>query len=303
MRHDKLERELYLIELLTENRSYTVNDLCDKVGISRRNLYYYLEFFKDCDFKIYKHGNYHYISKDSPYFRHITERITFTEEEAIVMRRLLEKTRKGNALIENLKKKLDRFYDLDILTNDELREQTANNIHVLYEAIKLGRQVVLRKYSSPHSKTKRDRLVEPFMLLDNNNEVRCFEPASGLNKTFKASRMQSVEMLDTEWIYADKHRKMYTDVFLFSGEERMTVRLVLGELAYNIMKEEYPKTREYISNTDDGGHLLEMEVCSYAGIGRFVLGLYHDIKVLGDNGFKEYLREKIVKMHDSIGDV
>ena len=41
MRHDKLERELYLLQLLTENRTYTIERLCEKLGISRRNLYYY----------------------------------------------------------------------------------------------------------------------------------------------------------------------------------------------------------------------------------------------------------------------
>lgn len=51
MRHDKLERELYLLQLLTENRTYTIERLCEKLGISRRNLYYYLEFFRDSGFK------------------------------------------------------------------------------------------------------------------------------------------------------------------------------------------------------------------------------------------------------------
>ena len=36
-----------------------------------------------------------------------------------------------------------------------------------------------------------------------------------------------------------------------------------------------------------------MPVCSYAGIGRFVMGLYEDIEVLGDEGFKDYLNQKI----------
>ena len=33
---------------------------------------------------------------------------------------------------------------------------------------------------------------------------------------------------------------MFTDVFMFSGEELMPVELVLGQLSYNILKEEYP---------------------------------------------------------------
>ena len=50
MRHDKLERELNLLMLLTENHNYTVPDICESIGISRRNLYYYLDFFRDAGF-------------------------------------------------------------------------------------------------------------------------------------------------------------------------------------------------------------------------------------------------------------
>lgn len=105
MRHDKLERELYLLRLLAENNTYTVEELCRRVGISRRNFYYYIEFFKDSGFLVSKRGGYTRISRDSPFFKHIIERISFTEEEALVLRHLLENTRQGNALVANVKKK------------------------------------------------------------------------------------------------------------------------------------------------------------------------------------------------------
>lgn len=301
MRHDKLERELYLLQLLTENRTYTIDRLCERVGISRRNLYYYLEFFRDSGFTVYKRGSCYCIDRSSPFFSRIVERISFTEEEAVVIRRLLDKTGRGNALTANLKKKLDRFYDFDILASDELREQTAHNIGVLYDAIKLGRQVVLRGYASPHSRTTKDRLVEPFLLMNNNNEVRCFEPSSRLNKTFKVSRMQDVQLLDTEWLYASEHRQMYTDVFMFSGEERLPVSMLLGQLSYNVLKEEYPQAGKFISPASGGRHRLDMDVCSYAGIGRFVLGLFEDIEVLGGDGFKDYLRRKAERLASLTG--
>lgn len=296
MRHDKLERELYLLRLLAENNIYTVDELCRRVGISRRNFYYYIEFFKDSGFHVGKRGGCISISRDSPFFAHLIERISFTEEEALVLRHLLENTRQGNALVANLKKKLDRFYDFEILTDEQLREQTVQNIHSLYDAIKLRRQVILHGYTSPHSHSTRDRLVEPFILLNNNNEVRCYEPASGMNKTFKASRMQSVEVLDDEWKHVSEHRQMFTDVFMFSGEERLKVSLLLGPLAYNVLVEEYPQTKKHITLQSDGRRLFNAELCSYTAIGRFVLGLFDDIEVLGDAPFKAYLKNKVEKM-------
>lgn len=300
MRHDKLERELRLLLLLAENHNYTIEELCGKVGISRRNLYYYLEFFRDSGFKVEKRGAYYSIDRSSPFFDHLVSRISFTEEEAVLLRRMLDKAEHGNAIIANLKRKLKQFYDFDILADEQLREHAVQNIGPLYDAIKLQRQVILKGYSSPHSQTVRDRFVEPFLLLNNNNEVRCYEPSSGMNKTFKVSRMQGVQVLDSEWAYADRHRRMYTDVFMFSGEELMPVELTLGPLSYNILREEYPQAMPYVADGIDGRHTLRLDVCSYAGIGRFVLGLYDDIRVLGGDGFKQYLAAKIASMRPSL---
>ena len=237
MRHDKLERELRLLLLLAENHNYTVDELCGRLSISRRNLYYYLEFFRDSGFKVEKRGAYYAIDRSSPFFDHLVSRISFTEEEAVLLRRMLDKAEHGNALIANLKKKLEQFYDFDILADEQLR-----------------------------------------------------------NKTFKISRMEGVVVLDSEWAYADRHRQMFTDVFMFSGEELMPVELVLGQLSYNILKEEYPQAKPFITDAGGGGRLLRLDVCSYAGIGRFVLGLYDDIQVLGGDGFRRYLDEKISRM-------
>jgi predicted DNA-binding transcriptional regulator YafY len=46
----------------------------------------------------------------------------------------------------------------------------------------------------------------------------------------------------------------------------------------------------------DNHWLLHMNVCSYVGIGRFVLGLYDDIEVLESNDYRDYLRQKVENM-------
>lgn len=293
MRHDKLDKELQLIMLLTENHSYSVEQICDKLDMSRRNLYYYLEFLKEAGFRMEKHGRCWSIDRSSPFFGRLIERISFTEEEAIIIRRMLDKAERTNAVIETVKRKIDKFYDFDILADDTVNEKAAHNISVLHEAIKYEHQVVLRGYSSPHSNTKRDRLVEPFMLMDGNREVRCFEPASGLNKTFKVVRMDDVEQLADTWSFKDKHMQMFTDAFLFSGNKTMTIDMVLGQLSYNILTEEYPKAATHVKQLDKNHWSLQLDVCSYIGVGRFVLGLFDDIEVKGDEGFKEYLKKKL----------
>ena len=50
-----------------------------------------------------------------------------------------------------------------------------------------------------------------------------------------------------------------------------------------------------MTQEENGTWLLSLDVCSYIGIGRFVLGLFDDIEVVGDEGFKRYLKEKLDK--------
>jgi len=293
MRHDKLERELNLLLLLTENHNYTVPEICDRVQISRRNFYYYLDFFRLAGFKVEHSKPYYRVSKDSPFFRKIDEVVHFTEDEAITMRRILDKTGDQSIQVERLRRKLDRLYDLQILDNEEMQEQLAHNVTTLYEAIKRQVAVTLVNYSSPHSNTTSNRIVEPFLLMNGNREVRCFELSSGINKTFKLSRMEDVQLLDVTWEHQNKHHKIFTDIFMFSDEKQWTVTLLMGRLSSSILLEEYPKARKYLTQQDETHWRLELPVCSFIGIGRFVMGLFEDIEVQGCNEFKEFPNNKI----------
>ncbi len=296
MRHDHLERELNLMLLMTENRDYTVMQLCDKLGVSRRNLYYYINFFRDAGFIVEKRGTCYSLDRESPWFKKLFRTLHFTEDEAIAMRRLIETTGTNDEQLIFLRRKLERLYDFDITEKVEPDRRISENINTLYEAIKYRRKVILRNYSSPHSNTTSNRVVEPFMFLDNNSEVRCFELISKTNKTFKVSRMESVMPLLEDWENAHLHKRIYTDAFMFSGEETYPVELRLGRLAYNLITEEYPKTAPFIEKEDDEHRLLRLEVCNYAGIGRFVLGLYENVEVLGDEAFRRYIAGKIEAM-------
>ena len=296
MRHDKLERELNMLLMLTENHNYTVADVCNRLQISRRNFYYYMEFFQLAGFKVEHSKPYYRIRKDSPFFKKLDEIVHFTEDEAITMRRILDLTGDQSIQVQRLRQKLDRLYDLDILNNVELKEQLAHNVIVLYEAIKGHQTVKLVGYSSPHSNSTKDRIVEPYLLMNGNQEVRCFELSSQMNKTFKLARMQDVQLLDIIWENEQKHKKMLTDVFMFSGEEQWTVTLLMGRLATSVLREEYPKAERYIEQVNDSQWQVQLPVCSFAGIGRFYLGLFEDIEILGCDEFKEYIQSKINKL-------
>lgn len=198
-----------------------------------------------------------------------------------------------NALAQRIRYKLNRFYDFHILDNPALRERVAHCVSVLYDAIKRERVVKIMGYASPHSDTVSDRVVEPFLLLNDNNDVRCYELSSGENKTFKLSRMRDVVLLDLSWSCESKHKRVFTDIFMFSGEERLPVVVRLDRLAYQVFVEEYPRAAHAVTQEDAAHYVLRTEVVSYRGIGRFVLGLYDHVEVLGDEGFQAYVRETL----------
>lgn len=287
------ERQLRLMVLLTQNREYTIEELCRHLDMSRRTLYRYLELFRDIGFEVVKQDNVYRLDKSSPFFRDITSLIHFTEDEALTLRHLLDGISGTDIQARHLRHKLERIYDFGILNIIESDAGHADNLQKLYEAMKQHRQVVLHDYSSAHSNRTDNRAVEPYMFLNNHNEVRCYELKSGQNKTFKVSRIGRVEVLELLWCHEADHRRVFTDLFQFSGDERHRVTLRLGRLSCNLLKEEYPQATRLLQADGDSHWLLTTEVCSFQGIGRFVLGLFEDIEVMDSPEFLEFLRAKI----------
>jgi hypothetical protein len=105
--------------------------------------------------------------------------------------------------------------------------------------------------------------------------------------------MEDIEELDTSWLHEDKHRQVFTDIFMFSGEERHHVRLRLGLLSRNLFIEEFPQGTKYITPDGDGKWILDIDVCDYRGLGRFVLGLFRDIDIVEGDDFRAYMRKEI----------
>lgn len=293
MRHDHLKRELDLMLLLTQNRGYTVERICDEIGISRRNFYYYIDFFKLAGFKVEKHGQYYSIDRSSKFFTKIFDIIQLSEDEALLMRQLIENAGAQSIRLRELHKKLNRFYDFKILEDEQLHRRTNAIRATLYQAVKLKKKVMIMGYSSPNSHSVKDRIVEPFLFMNNNSDVRCYETASGKNKTFRLSRMESVEIMEEEWTNEEKHRQAFTDLFQFSGETSMRITLIMGQLSHNVMLEEYPESATCFVQNEDKRWRFVCDVYSYLGIGRFVMGLFDDIEIVGDEGFRQYVAGKI----------
>lgn len=293
MRFDKLKKQLELLILLSDGRNYTIEKLCERMELSRRNFYYLLDFIKHAGFIVFKNQGCYHIDRRSPFFTQLLQTIQFTDRDVKTIHSVLMMAGNDSEMVNQLRQKLENAYSLSVSADSPVRRQMDSNLKMLRKAMNEKKTVRLVGYSSPHSHTVKDRIVEPFLLLHDNQDVRCHELVSGANKTFKISRMAGVEMLDTPWLHEDSHRQVFTDIFMFSSEERHRVRLRLGQLSHNLFMEEYPQGAHYVTPNEDGSWLLDIEVCDYRGLGRFVLGLFKDIEVVEGDGFKAYMKDEI----------
>ncbi|MCG8309496.1 MAG: transcriptional regulator [Cytophagales bacterium] len=293
MDQPKFDRLLRLMKMLTGNITYTVTDLAERFDMSERTIYRYIDTFREAGFVIKKEENSFRIDKSSPYFKDISSLIHFTNEEAYLLKNAIESIDENNLIKQNLKKKLYTVYNYKILAETVVKGKNAININRLVGAIEKQRQVLLRDYSSAHSSEVRTRLVEPFAFTINYIQLWAFEPKTQSNKLFKVSRIDKVEVLTDSWKYFAKHREGHIDVFRISSEELLPVTLKLSLRAANLLVEEYPLAEKYLITNGCNEWIFEANVCSYEGVGRFVLGLLNEIEIVGPNEFRAFIRQRI----------
>ena len=277
--------------------SHSAAELAEVLGTSKRNLYYVIKQMEDYGFVIHHLHRRYLLDPHSPFFQDIARTVDFTQEQAFYMYRLLsEVDNKSNPMAGLLRRKLTRYYHLNEFSPTWRDRLVYNNVQQLQCAVNQRRVVVLHGYSSGHSQTVKDRLVEPFLFLGDKADIRAYEPSSGLNKTFKISRIAEVEVMNDFWQHEDRHRQLFTDMFMFSSEERIPICLRLDLLAHSLMCEEYPHAAELMKPDGRNHWVLTTDVANYVGIGRFILGLYDHVEIVYGDGLKRYLRERLSAM-------
>ncbi len=293
MDQPKLERLLRLMMMLTSNSRYTIDDIAERLEMSPRTVYRYIDTFRDAGFLIKKNAAIFKLDKSSPYFKDITQLVHFTEEEACILKSAIESIDETNLLKQNLKKKLYSVYDYKMLADTVVKGKHGENVRALIDAIEQKKQIVLHNYSSAHSNSVRDRLVEPFEFTTNYIQIWCYDHETKRNKVFKVSRIASVEVLSQKWEHEDLHQKQFMDIFRTSGNKKYSVKIKMNVRAANLLFEEYPLAEISTTKSNDNEYLLETQVSGFEGVGRFVMGLLKDVEVLKPVAFKRFLKAKM----------
>lgn len=295
MEQPKIERLLRLMKMMSGNTNFTVDELAERLGISYRSIYRYIDTFKESGFVVEKlHSNVYKLGKMPKSYVDLKRLIYFSEEEAYIINSLINSLDNTNALKTNLLKKLSAVYNSTSIANYTYNKESALSIESLGEAIKDRKKVILKNYESGNSHKVSDRLVEPFEFTTNMIDVWCYDLEKKENKVFKISRIGEVRVLEEEWSEEEAHRKSITDCFRMSGFEQTPVKLEMGIMAKNLLLEEYPLAEKDLKKEGDRW-ILETMVSDMAGVGRFVIGLAHNIKVIDSPELVEYIRLFVTK--------
>lgn len=291
MDQPKIERMLRVMQLLSSNTKYTLDELARKLDLSKRSLFRYIDTFKNAGFVVQRidEGVYKMTTYNKE-FSDLSQLVYFSEEEAIVISHLIENLDGTNALKAGLKQKLAAVYDATSISDYIDNKGKSEVIETLANAVKGKKQVALTGYASSHSGKDKDYIVEPYKFTKDFVDIIAFDTAACVNKIFKISRVKDVRMLDS-WQFEDKHEEQPIDSFRMSGSPLEHVRLKLTLRAKNLLTEEYPVTGVEVTQVKRSW-FWEGDVNSLEGIGRFVLGLPQDVSVEEGPRLKAWLAEK-----------
>lgn len=180
-----------------------------------------------------------------------------------------------------------------------LTRDPSKNVLSLSQAIKEEKVVVLCKYASNNDSCS-DRHVEPFAFVSGNAYVWCYDLDDGKNKLYRVSRIGNVKVLAEKWDNKDRHCKGRTDIFHFTGDSEIHVRLALDQMAKNLLVEEYPDSVKELLPSDDGRWILDTDVYQIYGLGRFYVGLAEHIEVLDAPELLDYAKTYLDRVIKSI---
>ncbi|MBT1702318.1 helix-turn-helix transcriptional regulator [Chryseosolibacter indicus] len=284
----RLMRLFQIIAVLKQGR-WTIQHLAERFDTSERTVYRYIRLLQEVDFLIEKdfYNRYFIItSEDQP------TNTQFSIEETKLIKKLIQSGTDDNPLKNTLLKKLALNSELDSMPRLFVKVRTAKLVDEIATAIRNKHQVVLKNYHSANSNEIRDRLVEPIHFGDNYHSVMALDTGDKICKQFKLERIGEVVQVEKAYQFEALHQKTSSDIFGFTGDGNIWVSLELNMRAYLLLREEYPLAIPYLEKKEDK-YVFNGPVANYEGIGRFVLGLIDELKIIGPDNFKEFISNKI----------
>jgi predicted DNA-binding transcriptional regulator YafY len=287
---NKILRVLQMISVLKKQPAKSIRFLAGILESTDRTVYRYLDLVKELGFELQKDQNNKFLIVSGDDY----ETVSFSKEEASLLRDLVLSAGKDSKLKDSLLQKIYLQSEISIQGNQILKANLGILVAKINTAITEKKRVLLKSYHSINTQKISDRLIEPISLTDNYNSICGFEVDSKTNKYYNIERITEVIILNEQQEFQNLHQLDEMDAFGFSKQngEKFQVELILTLKAYILLKEEYPKIEKHIKKDKNSAvYHLNIVVNNPKPITRFILGLKDEIVVVGSNEFKEYLND------------
>ena len=125
---NKYGNELELILLLTDNHEHDTQELANSLGVTQRNIYYYFENLKKYGFKIIKNRTKYRLDRRNQFFRKLNDSIALNDSEAMFLYQMLMGQDDKDNMVQSIKVKFERFYNLELSTKPAHLQRRRRNI-------------------------------------------------------------------------------------------------------------------------------------------------------------------------------
>lgn len=284
---ETMRKVFTLIRLLNTPPAKDVKQLERQSGISRSRLYEYLKLLEEIGYVIHTDEN----NRKSFEFTVPKDGIgVLGADELGYLQELLQNFSSDHFLSKNILHKFKLGLSL-IPVADALPQLHKGRILQLIRAgIDSGYCIQLCKYRSLTSNSVEDRLVEPMQITDDYRYLIAWDLGKNDQRQFKLDRIEDVDLTDQRVQQGRTPSPM--DLFGLTGDSWIPVKMTLSSTAHHLLLEEFPLSQRFIRKVND--HIVfDGLVRNWKGIGRFILGLPGEIKIVEPQELKEYIQQKI----------
>lgn len=252
MDQPRFERLLRLMHLMSGPRRYTIQDLQEQLHVSERKIYRYIDTFKAAGFAVVKdQENVFRLTSTGEIHPDLSDIVFFTEEEAIILERLINALDEWHSYGDNLKRKLAAIFDVITIAEYLNGKAESRAIRTLTDAIKEKKAVILRNYGFTLVNDKDEHKAEMYAFTTDYEGVWGYDQEDEENILFKVSQINEVIILEESWRFESRHISSPVDVFRTSGPNSYHIRLQLTSRARDMLIAEYPLTREFQRKNGD----------------------------------------------------
>jgi len=289
----KFYRIMKLIQLLNTPPRKTAKQLVDALGSTESTIYRDIPDLKDLGYPVKKENGRYYLKFT---FDGRKNKNALETEESLYLQEILQQ----HAGSSNLAKSILHKYDLNLhlipLADSLPHLHVTQMVQLAMHGIQMGKCLKLIGYKSLTGDDVRDRIIEPLDVTQDRKYLIGWDKALNDQRQFKIIRIQDIEFIEEK--VNPKRIASPMDIFGLTGDAWLSVQMELSSLAHNLLVEEFPYSIPFI-RTRGKKILFDGIVRNWKGIGRFVLGLPGEIKIIAPDDFKNYLKNRIEAFEDS----